>query len=42
MAENFSQKRSLLKTKIRFIREMGRWGCIKKDMALHFMEKSER
>ncbi|RLA26835.1 MAG: hypothetical protein DRR11_19185, partial [Gammaproteobacteria bacterium] len=24
------------------IRLMRRWSCIKKDMALHFMEKSER
>jgi len=25
-----------------FIREMGRWNCIKKDMALHLLKKSER
>jgi|GEM_PF-6505677 len=28
--------------KIRFIREMGRWSCIEKDMTLHLLEKSER
>jgi len=25
-----------------FIREMGRWDCMKKDMALHLLEKFER
>jgi hypothetical protein len=25
-----------------FIRLMHRWACVKKDMALHLMEKSER